>query len=197
MQQKTILAGFLLTSVSWGMMFSAWPQNKSNQQPPQTVVQQQSNLVQSLDRKVRDSPSNPSPDTVRLMDRVGATKRLDAALVLVKALAFNHDPDNTDEVLSQSELIPSIGILKRYYGKQVLPLLYTAGIRTDKVWLQERCALACQHIASPTELNTLSEAFSLNTTQNQKAKSFGNLLKEKNLQVFLFSPTQTPIRLGP
>lgn len=195
LKQKVTVS--LLLAVACGTCAVAWSQNKNNQEQRKPAIDKQTDPVVELKRKITASPSNPSPDTVRLIERVGSTKKLGAALILIQAFAFNFDSMQSDETLSQTESIPAIVTLKRYYGKESLPLLYTVGIQTDEGWMRERCALAIQYIASPSEQQVFSQTFSLETTQNSQAKSLESLIKSKPLKVFMYSPLQEPIIIGP
>ncbi len=142
--------------------------------------------VDSLRKVVPDSPAIASADVLGRMERAAATKRIDAAQLLIKCLAFNLDPVASNESLSQEELVPAIGVLKRHYGTSVLSFIYTEGISTDKKWMRERCALAARAISSKSELGSMRVVFSLDTTNNPDVKEFARLLDVESLKVQLF-----------
>ncbi len=92
-------------------------------------------LLAKLAQAIPESPTlvglstDRIPNVTFLIDEAGATRRLDAAELLIKALAFNFDPSSSNEHRSDLELIPAASALKVNYGAKVLPLLIFEGSR--------------------------------------------------------------------
>lgn len=171
-------------------MFLSSTVTRSQEADPQVAPSISTSSLDRLRKIIPITPQNPSPSTVQLIEAIGATKRLDACELLIKSLAFNFDPAQSNELLTQEDAIPAIGVLKRHYGVQVLPLLFVEGIATDQQWMRERCALAVRAIASAQQVATVRTSFSLASTQNKDAKSFDTLLTAPDLKVELYSQTE-------
>jgi hypothetical protein len=146
--------------------------------------------VKQLQSLLPKGPMIPTKEIVMLMEQVGETKQLDAAITLINCLAYNFNPNAIDETKSQEEMIPAIGMLKRHFGEDVCVLLFSEGIMTEHLWMQERVALAIRYIATPQKLSLLKEAFSLDAANNVKAKDFLKLLEKPNLVVSLYNPSK-------
>jgi len=138
----------------------------------------------SLAQKIPSKPKVLSADDLSLMKKVAASKSLEAALVLIRCLAFQLDPDvSNGENLTGPSLLPAIGLLQLSFGKSVGPLLFVEGISTDKEWMRERCALAVRSIVQVEDLEKMIKIFSLETSIEQNSKKWNALLKQKEIHV--------------
>lgn len=127
------------------------------------------------------------------MESAAATRRFDAANLIIDALRYNYDPLASNESRSQEDLIPAIGILKRYYGEAVCPLLMFKAVTTEDEYLRERCALAVKVIASSTSIKRYRKAFSLDCTEDLGGRHLRELLDREPLKVHIESPMQNTI----
>ncbi|MGD9128299.1 MAG: hypothetical protein PVH19_13055 [Planctomycetia bacterium] len=126
-------------------------------------------------------------ETLDAMVAAAATKRLDAAVLLIDALKYNYEPLCSNEMWSQRTLIPSITRLKVNYGTQVGPLLMFRGVTTTDLIMRERCALAVKNIASKEEIANYKKAFSFDKATNPKAVEFGQLLDKEIFEMKFYS----------
>lgn len=155
--------------------------------------------VEQLSKAVVDKPTIAGTEILQVMRKAADTRRVDALILLIKGLAYHHDPINTNEVLSPEEMISSIQIINNTYGIQSLPYLYTEGINTNKQWMRERCALAIRSIASSKEIKAYNTTYSLKETNNVNGRAFYTLLTAEKLEIsFVIEPVdiQLPKRDG-
>lgn len=141
-----------------------------------------------LESLIPNKPMEVTPEIVSLMEKAGATKRLDAAALLIRALAFNWSVAGSNESKTLFGMLTAAPILQRHYGTPVLPLLMYAGATTDQEWLQQRIALVIRELGKPTEIATVRAVFSLKDPANPGAKRFGELLDTRDLKIKLANP---------
>jgi hypothetical protein len=144
--------------------------------------------VMKLRAIVPEEPAVATAEHVKIMAEAGATKRLDAAYLLIRALAFNFEPGSSNELRSLVEMMPAATILKRQYGSQVLPLLMTEAVGTEKKWLQKRIALVLKTLDDQPKVASVVEAFSLKTSTHPKARQLASLLEQDQIDVELANP---------
>jgi hypothetical protein len=140
-------------------------------------------LLTRLEALTPREPTTPAPDTVGLIREVGATKRLDAALLLVRALAFGFSPIGWSESTSPFGSIPAAQALKDNFGPQVLPILMLAGVTAPEGWMQTRLALTIREIGTAEEIRRLRRAFSTDEAKNLIAKRFSARLTEPDISL--------------
>lgn len=148
-----------------------WPESESEAE----------DLLALLEAQIPEKPALPAPETVALIYRVGATKRLDAALVLVRALAFSFNPIGQSESRSAFGSMPAAETLKANFGTQVLPILMFKGLTAKEGWLQTRLALTIREIGTVEDIEELRESFSLDKSKDPVAKEFSVRLVQKYL----------------
>jgi hypothetical protein len=144
--------------------------------------------VAFLQQTIVDEPSLPSDEILAAMARAAASKRLDAAIVLIRCLVYNLDPGASDDKMSEADMIPAIGMLKKHFGSQVLPLISFEGITSTHDWMRERCALAIRSIGSKDEVAKLSRVFSFDTSPDANVQKFASLVKAQTFKVQMFDP---------
>jgi len=140
-------------------------------------------LLARLEAQVPNEPAGTSPELNALIDEVGATKRLDAAVLLIRALSVSFSPVGESEHRSPFGLMPAAEALQRNFGSSVLPLLMFSGLTTDKAWLQTRIALAMRGIGSEAEIQSVRQAFSVDEQSNPMAQKFDARLAEPKLRL--------------
>jgi hypothetical protein len=141
-------------------------------------------LLARLETQIpKDSMASPTPEINELIRAVGATKRLDAALTLIRALAFSLSPIGQGESFSPFGSMPAAQALKANFGSQVLPILMFTGVTTKEGWVQTRLALVIREIGTEAEIKKLREAFSTDETKDPAAKRFAARLMEPNLSL--------------
>lgn len=141
-----------------------------------------------LESLLPDRPAIATREAVELMTAAAQTGRLDAARLLIRGLAFNHDPDSSNETRSLPEMIPAVVLLERHYGEDVVPLLVFAGATTEQAWLRPRIALAIREIAGRERLAALAGTFGLRHSESAGARALAALLAADTIEVELFSP---------
>jgi hypothetical protein len=141
-------------------------------------------------------PSKPvvvsDKSIVVLMQKVSDGGRPEVLDTLISCLAFNFDPLNRNEVQSQSDLVPAIGIIKNSFGSNAIEKLYSRALSTNEDWLVERLALAVRTIASEREME-VHKSTQLLEVSNVKVRTFLKLLEEKNLTIKLASSKQDAV----
>jgi hypothetical protein len=129
-------------------------------------------LARLEEKSPRDPLASPTPEIKQLIQEVGATKRLDAALILVRALAFSMNPIGQGESFSPFGSMPAAQALKANFGSQVLPILMYQGLTTKEAWMQTRLALTIRSIGTQEEIQRLNQVFSTAETRDPLAKQF-------------------------
>lgn len=135
-------------------------------------------------------PSNPAiatRETVEVLTAAAETRRLDAAYLLIRGLAFNFDPHSSNEKRSLSDMIPAVGLLRKYYSEDVLPVLVFEGLATEHFWLRQRVALAVREIAGRDRIEELEGIFSLRENKSSSAKELVVLLEVEQIRIELYS----------
>jgi hypothetical protein len=155
-----------------------------------SVQDEASEALAKLESLLPDHPALAEAEVVGLMREAAETRRLDAAYLLIRGLAFNFNPNALSEALSLSGLIPAVSLLKRKYGDKVLPILFVEGISAKESWLRTRIAFTIREIADPARIAELSDVFSLKTSQADGAKELATLLAAKKIDVKLYDPTE-------
>lgn len=122
-------------------------------------------------------------EIVKIMEDAASTKRFDAAILLIDGLKYNYSPLASNEARKQEDLVPAIGILKRYYGSEVCPLLLFRGVTSTNHVLIERCALALRTILTTKEVNIYKEAFFTSKSNQTNFQIFGKLLTQKDFKI--------------
>lgn len=145
-------------------------------------------LITQLSAKVPAEPTFADRETIDLMREVAKTRREDAARLLVKCLAFNLDPLNVDEERSDATSIPAIQFLQEYFGQSASKALYEEGVATDKVWLQNRIALAMRTILPPDSVRKVKERVAADIALRPNAWGLGNALSNEQPDVQLNAP---------
>lgn len=136
-------------------------------------------------------PSEPSGETLELLSLIseaGATKRLDAAVLLIRALAVNFHPGSSNEARSPVAMMPAANALMYHYGSQVLPLLMSTAISTEEEWLQMRIALVVRSMNDQDEVAKAKEAFSLKESLDPRARKFNSFLEQRQLDIKWANP---------
>jgi hypothetical protein len=172
MSMKTIMALWLTAS----LLLSAQTLASTPAVPVET-------LLARLEAQIPSEPSSPTPDIVRLINEVGATKRLDAAFLLARALAFGFSPIGQGESKSAFSLMPAAQALKENYGAHALPVLMFAGVTAKEGWLQTRIALTIRGIGSAEEVLRLRSAFSTDETRDPIARQFAARLTQPEVSL--------------
>lgn len=121
---------------------------------------------------------------VKTMREATETKRAEALNLLIDCLAFNYDPDNSNESRDQSEMIPAIGAINDYFGESASESLYKRGMSTEKDWLADRIALTVRtNLLEPTR-EEFARRYLADLT-NHRAVYFSTVLARNTLQVKL------------
>lgn len=89
------------------------------------------------------------------MHAAAQSRRPEVALLLVRCLSFNLDPDATDESLGLAQVIPAIGLLKEFFGEASAAPLYGEGA-ADQKWYRDRIALAALTVLSPETIEEMN-----------------------------------------
>lgn len=131
--------------------------------------------------EIPDGPALATPEIVRLIHEAGATKRLDAAMLLIRALAFSFSPVGSGESRNLFGLFPAAEAIQRNFGSSALPLLMLSGVSTGEAWLQTRIALVMREMGSEAEIRATREAFSVSEESHSTARSFVARLTEREL----------------
>ena len=141
--------------------------------------------IVSLCEIAGSKPSIISQDVIVLQKEVAETRRIDAAIALIKSLSLSlPKPMHADEIV-QTELIPAIELLDKYFGKDVGPLLYAGALTTKNKWLRTRIALASRKILDKQNIEQLNNVFSLKNSTNPNAEEFLEFLNRPILKVDL------------
>jgi hypothetical protein len=143
----------------------------------------QAGLLAALERQIPSEPSLPTPEIVRLIHEVGATKRLDAASLLVRALAFGFSPIGQNESRSPFGSLPAAEVLKSNFGSKALPLLMFSGVNAKEAWLQVRIALVIRETATAEEVRAARDAFSIEESKSPVARQFAARLAEPEVNL--------------
>lgn len=143
---------------------------------------------EKIERLRRIVPGKPKivadPSIPKTMWEAAETRQPEALNLLIDSLAFNFDPDNTNEKNEQAEMIPAIAVIKDYFGESASTALYQRGITTEKEWLTERIALAIRVILPNSTTDELARRAAHDLTR-PRARKFSELLLNPNLKVRL------------
>jgi hypothetical protein len=130
---------------------------------------------------------------VNAMESAASTRRLDAAYLVIDGLKYNHNPLSFNEIRSQDQMIPAIGILKRYYGEAACPLIMFKAVNTEDEIFREHCILAIKTIAPADGVAGYQKAFSLDSSGASGSQRVRNLLEAPNLKVRFKHPQQNTL----
>jgi hypothetical protein len=123
-----------------------------------------------------------SLEQIKTMREAAETKQDDVLHLLVKCLAYNLDPDNRNETLSTTELIPAISIIKEFYGEKAGEPLYKEALSTDKKWLIDRISLAVKAILSDEKTKALNAQFKVDSSSSA-GNYFAEVLAKDKLEI--------------
>lgn len=141
--------------------------------------------ITKIRQLLKGTPSIVSSGEISILEEIAQTKRLDAAIVLIKSMELSlPNPKNIDEII-QSELLPAIGLLNKYFGEEIAPLLYTEAITTSYPWLRERIALATRTILQKETIIKMNQVFSIDKSTKKSAKEFLDMLNKPILIIDL------------
>lgn len=147
-------------------------------------------LIAQLERRLEQGPAYATADVLELMRKCAETKRLDAAYLLVKALSISHDPQQSDDPLSEEQFLPSISLMRKYFGELLSSILFAEGIATDMSWYRNRLAFATKAICSKARIQEMIDIFSLTESKNIKSKEFLTLLSQHRIDLYLDLPSR-------
>jgi hypothetical protein len=147
-------------------------------------------VLARLEAVIPNKPMEVTPEIASLMEKAGSTRRLDAAILLIRALAFNWTVVGSNESMTLFGMLTAGPILQRHYGAAVLPLLMYEGVTTNEEWLQKRIALVVREVGKEKEVTTVRAAFSMKDSVSPAAKRFGELLDTRDLKIELADPSR-------
>lgn len=147
-------------------------------------------LLARLEAVTPDEPAEVTPEITGMIWRAGETKRLDAAVLLIRALAFNHSTSGSNELRSLVGMLPAAESLTYHYKDSVLPLLMYAGITTQEEWLRQRIALVLRECYKPRQVTEMRAVFSLETSTSPSARRLKEYLDAPALDLELFNPNR-------
>lgn len=185
-RSNRLLAGLALLAV--GLAVGVWGAAAQGNQPqavPPATAAQADVKIQQLKAVIPGAPAVADRPTLLLMSEVAVAKRPEAAAVLVKALAFNLDPDSSDELRSLPDMIPAISLLKHSFGESVAPTLYEEAIGSERKWYRDRIALAVRSILAPKTIKEMNARFGVDTSNEPRVRDFKASLAAKDLRVRL------------
>lgn len=171
-----------------GLAVGVWGAAAQGNQPqavPNATAAQADVKIQQLKAVIPDAPAVADRPTLLLMSEVAGTKRPEAAALLVKALAFNLDPDSSDERLSLPDMIPAINLLKHSFGESSATTLYEEAIGSERKWYRDRIALAVRSILAPKTIKEMNARFGVDTSNEPRVRDFKASLAAKDLHVRL------------
>lgn len=181
-----ISIGFLYTGcvdsrISGRESYLATPQAPAVQQATPTKEDEK---IERLRQIVPARPTIVGFDQVAVMREAAETKRNDALRLLVRCLAYNFDPGNSNERRSQSEMIPAIGMIERNFKQKSGNILYEVATSEAREWLADRIALAAREILDDSTRDDLAGRF-LADRSNPRVNYFSETLSRPNLTVKL------------
>ncbi len=144
--------------------------------------------VEHLQEIVPNAPAVVNQEALDVMYQAAKTKRLDAAMLLIKCLAFNFDPTSSNEERNHDIMIPAIQLLQDHFGEAVAPLLYAEAIASDQKWFRDRVALAVRTILSLDTIQKMNDIFALESTLNPNAKDFAASLLANRIDIHFATP---------
>jgi hypothetical protein len=171
-------------------MANSWPAGAGES----SAIDGVSEALDKLESLLPDHPAIADREVNVLMRKAAETRRLDAAYLLIRCLAFNLNPDATLESLGLAEMIPAVSLLQRKYGDKVLPILFVEGITVEKPWLRKRIAFTIREIADPARIAQLSDVFNLKWSDAEGAKDLAALLAAKEMDVELYDPAEEMLK---
>ncbi len=133
-------------------------------------------------------PNVITAEALRLMKAVASARQPEGALLLIKSLVFNEDPNTSNEQRTQEMLLPAIALLDEYYGESAAELLYQEGIGAEQDWYRNRIALAVRAILSPESRASYDARFELATSADDGASAFVEALASTDLDLHLAIP---------
>ena len=158
--------------------------------PESDIVRKFQVLVAELEPLIPGKPSLPGKRELELMQTLACTAHPSALRVLIPALAFNLNPDVSNEFRTMEEMIPAMGLIKKYFGKQALSTLFEAGMGAEKSWLQRRIAETVRRIACAEDVSELKRRYKNELQQTAEGRSFAELLEAPEIKLKLYRPNQ-------
>lgn len=140
--------------------------------------------IRKLEGLAPAEPTVVDPNTKVLVQEIAKTRRLDAAVSLIHCFGFNDDPSWGHQRSSQ-ELIPTIQLLRLYYDKSIVPVIYAEALQNAQPWFRERAALAIKSMLTDAEIKKMNQTFSLESNNNAEARAFTASLLSKSEDVEL------------
>ncbi|MHC4621440.1 MAG: hypothetical protein ACYTEQ_27165 [Planctomycetota bacterium] len=190
MSKKSVTFNAFVVGLTLSVMACLLGASRQADENEESARDVQRKKIVTLQKTAGMKPSIISEEVIALQREVAETRRLDAAIALIKSLSLSlPEPVHADDI-AQTHLMPAIGLLGKYFGKDVGPLLYSEGVTTKEKWLRTRVALAARTILDKKSRGQLNSVFSLKESTNAYAKEFLALLNQPILTVDL--PTCPP-----
>ena len=143
-------------------------------------------LINELTHIIPDKPTYiANIEQIEILKKSGATKRIDCAYLLIKALAFSFDPNQSDETYSKIDMFPAIIVIRENYGDSIAPILFSVGIETEKEWLRKRIAFTIKKVCSKSKVIEMIQVFSLEDSKNNNSGILLALLSEESIDIDL------------
>jgi hypothetical protein len=157
----------------------------------------ESQTNQRIDNLRRILPNKPTllsdAERMIIMDKAGETRSAEALHLLIKCLAYNHHPGNSNSsLIEQSSSIPAIGIIKQYYGEFAGVSLYEAMLNTEDERLRERIVLTIRTILTAETIARLNSNFRDKIRTTYQGVSFSQMLENSNFKVKLVCSEEKP-----
>jgi len=195
-----LMSFYLSCTVDDKPLLSSAPQNTTKASPANlqeilrvSPIKENINQIEEIERLKEIVPQKPTVvddvSKIKIMRKAAETKREEALNLLIKCLAFNYDPDSSNEKLSQVELIPAIGIIEEFYGEKAGENLYKEAVSTKDKWLIDRIALAVRVILSDAKREQLNERFLVGTI-NSDLEYFATVLTKDDLRINFARPNE-------
>lgn len=137
--------------------------------------------IERLKSIVRETPAVANRQVVDTMREAAKTRRDDALLFLIKALAYNFDPDVRNESRTPDMLLPAIQLIKENYGDKAVPALYREALNSTQTWYRNRIAVAVRAILSPVDIEIANAKF----LRGANAPDFQAALTTEKVELFL------------
>jgi hypothetical protein len=133
-------------------------------------------VVAQLRRLVPNGPRAVSKADLPVLRAAAETRRLDAARLLVRALALNLDPNEATETTAADVMLPAIPLLREYFAADIGPILFAEGVGSAETWYQARVAAAARLVLPADTLKSLMTVFALEGSPTAGAARFRALL---------------------